>query len=211
MAGGHGKPVTPGLKVSPKPQGVKQRVRSRGKEVTRGSPRWPGGCRVGGGVGGRAAAGAGGVDVGTGTAPSTGNRLTREVVSLPSTTFPGQRGSGARACGLETPLTSAGPCWDGQSAGPCPDPAARLAPSWCFHLPCSGELPLQRGHKSSSASTSSKSHQGAPGSPPAATKTAQPHCTPHLPFGAQGLSSGCQRYRAEGFQAVSHQLNGINS
>lgn len=72
------------------------------------------------------------------------------------------------------------------------------------------ELPLRRGHKSSSASSSSKLCQGAPGSP-AATRTAQPHCTPRLPSAAQGLSSGCRRYRAEGFQAVSHRLNGINS
>lgn len=44
VAGNSGKPVRLRLKVCPKSQGVKQRVRSRGKEVTKGSPRWPGGC-----------------------------------------------------------------------------------------------------------------------------------------------------------------------
>lgn len=32
-----------------------------------------------------------------------------------------------------------------------------------------------------------------------------------VPLGAQGLSSGCRRYGGAGFQAISHQLNGINS
>lgn len=207
MAGNSGKPVGSGLKVCPKSHGVQQRVRSRGKEVLGEAGA---GCSVEGSEGGRAAPGAGGVDVGTGTAPSKGNRLPREVVSLPSTAFPGQRGSEARACGLETPRMSSGPCGARQRVGPCPHPAARLAPSWRFPLPCSGQLPFQRGHKSSPASSSSKPHQGAPGSPPAATKThtAPLHSPPSL--SAQGLS-GCQRYRAEGFQAISHQLNGISS
>lgn len=38
VAGNPGKPVRPGLKICPKSQGVKQCVRSRGKEVTKGSP-----------------------------------------------------------------------------------------------------------------------------------------------------------------------------
>lgn len=139
---------------------------------------WPGGCSVDGSVGGRAAPGAGGVDVGTGTAPSKGTRLTREVVSLPSTPFPGQRGS------RRDQSLRAGDATDVRWSllGPCMQVPARIHSQAGSQLALPSALsPLLQGHESSSARSSSKPHQGAPGSPPAATKTAQSHCTPHLP------------------------------
>lgn len=87
-------------------------------------------------------------------------------VSLPSTLFPGQRGSGASACELEMPLTSACPgggrsCWaTGSRQGSQPGSMLTqpgLLPAIISFSPSSGvRAPVTVGHKSPSARSHSQ-------------------------------------------------------
>ena len=100
-------------------------------------------------------------------------------VSLPSTPFPGQGGSVASACELEMALTSARPrggrtCWapgrrQGSLPGSTPPQPGWLPASVSFSPSCG--VRATAGHISPSPRSCSQLCRGAPGLPPAPTKT----------------------------------------
>lgn len=199
------------LRNYPKSCGLKQRAGKGGKEAAKGSGCWPGGWERGRPCGPGRRWGVRGDGHGS---LQRGPAAPGGCVSLPSTPFPGQKGSGASACELEMPLTSAHPCGEGPAGSQAGVPArihaitAILAHSQYFLLlfllgqnsGYSGiQIPLSPA-VSGSSWPSSCSHKSC----------AQPHSTPHYPSSSQGVSSGCHGCWGTDFQAISHRLNGIN-